>query len=155
MSDYLPLLVMFVLALAFTALSFVASGLLAPRRPTGAKQAPYESGIVPGQEPPERFPVKFYLVAMIFIMFDVEIVFLFPWAVLHRDLGAFGLGAMLLFVGIFFVSFLYEVAMGGLDWGPLNRARRLHPAVSAERTSETTIRRVGGEGRDDEPVVAA
>ena len=155
MTQYLPVIVMLVLALVLAAIMLVTSKVFAPKRPSTAKAGPYESGIVPGQDPPERFPVKFYLVAMIFIMFDVEIVFLFPWAVLHRDLGAFGLGAMLLFVGIFFVSFLYEVAMGGLDWGPLNRARRLHPAVSPDRTSETTIRRVGGEGREDEPVVAA
>jgi NADH-quinone oxidoreductase subunit A len=155
LGQYLPLAVLMVLSAVFVAGSLVTSRLLAPHRKTVAKLAPYESGIVPTREPPERFPVKFYLVAMIFIMFDVEIVFLFPYAVLHRDLGAFGLGAMLLFVGIFFVSFLYEIAMGGLDWGPINRARRLHPAVSPERTSETTIRRVGVEGRADEPVVAA
>lgn len=155
MTDYLPIVVMLVLALVLAAIMLVTSKVFAPKRPSTAKSGPYESGIVPGQDPPERFPVKFYLVAMIFIMFDVEIVFLFPWAVLHRDLGAFGLGAMLLFVGIFFVSFLYEVAMGGLDWGPINRARRLHPELSAHRTSETTIRRVGVEGRADEPVTAA
>ena len=148
MSDYLPLLVMFVLALAFTALSFVASGLLAPRRPSRAKSAPYESGIVPSREPPERFPVKFYLVAMIFIMFDVEILFLFPWAVLHRDLGGYGLWAMVIFVGIFFLSFLYEIAMGGLDWGPERRDRRVAPARPTDVIPGTTVRRVGLEGRE-------
>jgi NADH-quinone oxidoreductase subunit A len=154
-TDYLPIVVMLVLALVLAAIMLITAKVFAPNRPSAAKSGPYESGIVPGQDPPERFPVKFYLVAMIFIMFDVEIVFLFPWAVLHRDLGAFGLGAMVLFVGVFFVSFLYEVAMGGLDWGPINRARRLDPILSPERTSETTIRRVGSEGREDEPVVAA
>lgn len=150
MTSYLPILVMLVLALVLAGIMLGTSKIFAPRRPTEAKLGPYECGIVPSQEPPERFPVKFYLVAMIFIMFDVEIVFLFPWAVLHRDLGAFGLGAMVLFVAIFFVSFLYEIAMGGLDWGPVNRARRLHPAFSAERTSESTIRRVGHEGREEQ-----
>ena len=148
MSDYLPLVVMFVLALAFTALSFVASGLLAPRRPSSAKRAPYESGIVPSREPPERFPVKFYLVTMIFIMFDVEIIFLFPWAVLHRDLGGYGLWAMLIFVAIFFLSFLYEISMGGLDWGPVRRDRRVAPLTAHDLPPRTTVRRVGLEGRE-------
>ena len=77
--------------LLFASLSFVASGLLGPRkRPTAAKTAPYECGIVPGIEPPTRFPVRFYLVAMIFIIFDIEIVFLYPWAVIFRQLGRSG-----------------------------------------------------------------
>ena len=87
MAQYLPLLVMFVLAGVFAGVSFFASGLLAPRRPTAAKEAPYECGIVPDREPPERFPVRFYLVAMIFIIFDIEIIFLYPWAVIFRQLG--------------------------------------------------------------------
>ncbi len=91
MSDYLPILVMAGLVVAFVLLSFVASQLLAPQRPNSAKQAPYECGIVPEQEPAERFPVKFYLVAMSFIVLDVEIVFLYPFAVVFRGLGAFGL----------------------------------------------------------------
>ena len=85
MSDYLPIVVLFVLGVLFAGLSFLASGLLAPRkRPTAAKLAPYECGIVPDREPPQRFPVRFYLVAMIFIIFDIEIVFLYPWAVVFR-----------------------------------------------------------------------
>ena len=85
MDDYLPIVVLFVLGVLFAALSFLASGLLAPRkRPTAAKVAPYECGIVPDREPPQRFPVRFYLVAMIFIIFDIEIVFLYPWAVVYR-----------------------------------------------------------------------
>ncbi|MEY2417938.1 MAG: NADH-quinone oxidoreductase subunit, partial [Actinomycetota bacterium] len=80
MADYLPLLLMFILATLFAFASFIASGLLAPKRPTIAKEAPYECGIVPSREPAERFPVRFYLVAMIFIVFDIEVIFLFPWA---------------------------------------------------------------------------
>ena len=87
MSDYLPILVMAGLVVAFVMLSFIASQLLAPQRPNSAKQAPYECGIVPEQEPAERFPVKFYLVAMSFIVLDVEIVFLYPFAVVFRGLG--------------------------------------------------------------------
>ena len=87
MDDYLPILILLILGFLFAALSFVASALLAPKkRPTAAKIAPYECGIVPGIEPPTRFPVRFYLIAMIFIIFDIEIVFLYPWAVIFHQL---------------------------------------------------------------------
>jgi NADH-quinone oxidoreductase subunit A len=88
-------------------------------------------------------------VAMIFIVFDIEIIFLYPWSVLYRDLGAFGLVAVVVFVVPVVVSLVYEIANGGLDWGPVNRARRQSPMVSEARTSQTTIRRVGLEGRDE------
>ena len=81
MSQYLPVIVLVVLAVLFGVITFAASRLLAPRRPSSAKTAPYESGIVPSREPPERFPVGFYVVAMLFIMFDIEIIFLYPYAV--------------------------------------------------------------------------
>ena len=87
MDAYLPIFVMIVLGILFAGLSLVASALLAPKkRPTEAKVAPYECGIVPDREPSERFPVRFYLVAMIFIIFDIEIVFLYPWAVVYHQL---------------------------------------------------------------------
>ena len=92
MTQYLPILTLFVLAVLFAALSFLASSLLGPKRSTPAKEAPYECGIVPSREAAERFPVRFYLVAMIFIIFDIEIIFLYPWAVVYqRDLQLFGL----------------------------------------------------------------
>jgi len=147
--DYLPLVVMFVLALGFVVISITASKLLAPSRPTVAKEEPYECGIVPSREPPERFPVTFYLVAMIFIVFDIEIIFLFPWATVYRGLGGYGLGVMAAFIVPFFLSFVWEISQGGLDWGPLKRGRRLDVAVSAERTGMTTVRRVGLDGRED------
>ncbi len=113
MDQYLPIVVMFVLAVGFVVLSIVTSKLLAPARSTPAKEAPYESGIVPTSEPARRYSVRFYLVAMIFIVFDIEIIFLFPWAVVHRELGAFGLWAIVAFIVPFFLSFLWEVAEGG------------------------------------------
>jgi NADH-quinone oxidoreductase subunit A len=151
MSQYLPLLVMFVLAGAFAGLSFLASGLLAPRRPTAAKEAPYECGIVPDREPAERFPVRFYLVAMIFIIFDIEIIFLYPWAVVFRQLGPFGLWEMVVFAVAVFVSFIYLIGNGALDWGP---AKRLGPmldraGIATGRTTATTVRRVGTTGRGE------
>ena len=148
MAQYLPLLAMFVLAGVFAGVSFLASGLLAPRRPTLAKEAPYECGIVPDREPPERFPVRFYLVAMIFVIFDIEIIFLYPWAVIFRQLKGFGILEMVLFTVAVFVSLVYLLANGALDWGP---AKRLISAPSADvsrardpgRTTTSTVRRVG------------
>jgi NADH-quinone oxidoreductase subunit A len=153
MGQYLPVVVLAALAVVFAVLSFGASRLLAPRRPSAAKEAPYECGIVPGREPPERFPVSFYVVAMLFIMFDIEIIFIYPYAVNRGELGAFAFWEMLIFSTVFFVAFVYVVARGALDWGPINRARDLSAdvsaVVSAERTSSSTIRRVGLDGRDD------
>ena len=150
MGQYLPLIVLAGLAIAFGGLSFVASRLLAPRRPSAAKEAPYECGIVPSREPPERFPVSFYVVAMLFIMFDIEIIFIYPYAVERASLGAFGFWAIVVFSVIFFLTFVYEVARGGLDWGPLHKYRSLDrdaAMVSPTRDSSSTIRRVGLEGR--------
>src|ERR1700738_4298491 len=111
-----------ILAALFAAMSFVASGVLGPRRrETSAKIAPYECGIVPSREPAERFPVRFYLVAMIFIIFDIEIVFTYPWAVVFsHDLGKYGLVEMVVFAVVVVVSFLYLISNGALDWGPVN-----------------------------------
>src|SRR5438094_4565433 len=119
MDVYLPLLVMIGLVFAFVVLSFLASIVLGPSRPNSAKQAPYECGIVPEQEPAERFPVKFYLVAMSFIVLDVEIVFLYPFAVVFRGLGAFGLFAVAAFVLVLLVPFAYLLSVGALEWGPV------------------------------------
>ena len=151
MGQYLPVLALIVLATVFVALSLVASKLLAPRRSTAEKRAPYECGIVPGRESPERFPVRFYLVAMIFIVFDIEIIFLYPWAVNYRNLGVFGLVEIVVFATAVVVSLLYLVGKGALEWGPANKAKPLSPMVSAERTATTTVRRVGLEGRAGEP----
>ena len=151
LGQYLPLVVLMVLAVVFVAGSLVTSRLLAPQRKTVAKLAPYECGIVPTREPPERFPVKFYLVAMSFIVFDIEIIFLFPWATIYRQLGAFGLFAILLFSAPIIISLAYEFSRGALDWGPLNTRHRTDVVdasmVSPERTVASTVRRVGLDGR--------
>jgi NADH-quinone oxidoreductase subunit A len=146
--QYLPVVALTILAVVFAALSRVASQLLAPSATTAAKRAPYECGILPGREAPERFPVRFYLIAMIFIVFDIEIIFLFPWAVGYRNLGPLGLAEVLLFTVAVLVSFVYLLSNGALDWGPAAKQRRLSPMVSGERTAHTTIKRVGLDGRD-------
>jgi len=112
---------MLILATVFAAGSFVASTFLAPKRPTAAKLAPYECGIVPEYEPAERFPVKFYLVAMVFIVFDIELVFLYPWAVIFRRLELFGLVEMGVFMFTVVVAFAYVLSVGALDWGPARK----------------------------------
>lgn len=154
MAQYLPVAALLVLAALFALVSLVASKLLAPNRATEAKYAPYECGIVPGREPPQRFPVRFYLVAMLFIVFDIEIVFLYPYALIHRELGLFGLLAILLFSALVFESFLYLISKGALDWGPLQVNRRQPDAVGAHRTSSSTVRRVGLEGRYEQTLAA-
>ncbi len=153
MGQYLPILALLILAGLFAALSFVASGLLNPKRPNAAKVAPYECGIIPTHEPAERFPVSFYLVAMLFIMFDIEIIFLYPYAVSRAELGAYAFWELVVFSVIFFSAFVYVVAKGALEWGPLQRSVRVARADTI-RTSSSTIRRVGLEGRIDEEVAA-
>ena len=116
MGQYLPIFAMLVLAIIFATVSRVVSQLLAPRRPSEAKSSPYECGIVPDQGPPERFPVKFFLVAMIFIVFDIEIVFLYPWAVAFDQLAMFGLIEMFLFIITVLVVYAYVWRRRGLEW---------------------------------------
>ena len=129
--DYLPLFTMFVLALLFAGLSVVVSSLLAPRRPTPAKLAAYECGIVPEREPAERFPVKFYLIAMVFVVFDIEIIFLYPWAVIFDELRLFGFVEMFLFAATLLVVYVYIWRRGVLDWRPVREA--VAPTTTDER----------------------
>lgn len=146
MAAYLPILILFVLAQLFVFGSILASTVLGPRRrETAAKIGPYECGIVPDKEPAERFPVRFYLVAMIFIIFDIEIIFLYPWAVRYNALGMFGLVEMVLFSVAVVVAFTYLISNGALDWAPMNRLRRLEARgsrMSDDRTTASTIRKV-------------
>jgi NADH-quinone oxidoreductase subunit A len=93
------------------------SRFIGPRKPTRAKLSPYECGMVPVGDSRQRFSVKFYLVAMLFILFDVEAVFIYPWAIILRDLKRFGLWEMLVYIGIFLVGFFYIWKKGALDWG--------------------------------------
>ena len=153
MGQYLPIVALAIVAVLFAVLSLLASRLLAPRRPNSAKSAPYECGIVPSREAPERFPVSFYVIAMLFIMFDIELIFVYPYAIAHSTLGVYGFAEMLAFSAVFFVAFVYAVARGALDWGPIQRAVRLtadDEMVSSARTTRSTVRRVGLEGREGE-----
>lgn len=141
MEQYLPILLLLVLVVLFAGGSVAASRLLGPKRPTGAKEGPYESGIAPRYRPAVRFPVRFYLVAMIFIIFDIEVIFLYPWAVMYHQLWTFGLAEMAVFAVVVFVAFAYMVSNGALDWGPRQKEGVRAPDQLA-RSITSTVRRV-------------
>ena len=150
MGQYLPIVVLIALAVVFGVLSLVASKLLAPKRPNTAKDAPYECGIVPSKESPERFPVSFCIVAMLFIMFDIEIIFAYPYAIARESLGVFGFIEMVAFSAVFFVAFVYMVARGALEWGPLKKQVPVADVVSAATArdvSKSGVKVVGLDGR--------
>ena len=140
MAQYLPILTMIVLVLIFVAASFFASKLLTSKRPTKAKTASYECGIVSEQEPAERFPVRFYLVALTFIVLDVEIIFLYPFTTIFRELGGYGLALMGIFLLVLIVPFAYLLSVGALDWGPV---RQVTGRVRADRSCAPTTVPVG------------
>jgi NADH-quinone oxidoreductase subunit A len=119
LAEYLPLVLLAAIAVAFVGLSLLVSARLGPHDPNPVKQAPYESGIIPDPATDirgTRFAVRFYLIAMLFIIFDVEAVFLYPWAVVLRDLGWYGLAVMGIFVALLFESYYYVLRKGGLEW---------------------------------------
>jgi NADH-quinone oxidoreductase subunit A len=146
LGDYLPIAVMAVLALAFAAGSRLLSNLLHPKAPSPEKLEPYECGIIPEREPAERFPVQFYLVAMLFVAFDIEIIFLYPWGVLQRQLEWFGLAAMGIFLAILTIAYVVEWREGMLDWAPQRRytkealLRQAAREVDAARVASTSAR---------------
>ncbi len=118
LQSYLPIVVLFVLAFGFAAVSVGAATVTGPKRYNRAKMDAYECGIEPTPQPMGggRFPIKFYLTAMLFIVFDIEIIFLYPWAVAFGQLGLFGLIEMALFLGTVFVAYAYVWRRGGLEW---------------------------------------
>ena len=118
LSPYVPIVVLFALAAAFAIGSVTVAPYLGPRRYNRAKLDAYECGIepTPQQIGGGRFPVKFYLTAMLFIVFDIEIIFLYPWAVASKHLGMLGLIEIVLFIGTVFIAYAYVWRRGGLDW---------------------------------------
>ena len=118
LNQYVPILTMFVLAMLFAVGSVAAGMVVGPKRYNRAKLDAYESGIEPTPQPqgPGRFPIKFYLTAMMFIVFDIEIIFLYPWAVSFDALGVFGLVEMVLFIATVGVAYSYVWRRGGLEW---------------------------------------
>jgi NADH-quinone oxidoreductase subunit A len=128
LADYFPIAIMIVLAGGFVVVSLVVSRFFSPHNPTPEKVAPYECGILPESEPAQRFPVKFYLVAMLFVIFDVEIIFLFAWASRFLDLGWYGMAAVGIFTFIVVETLVYVWKRGALDWNEPRRARYSVPS---------------------------
>ena len=125
MQGWLSILIMIALGAGFALVSVLLSSVLGPKKPTPEKLAPYECGMPAVGDARERQSVKFYLVAMIFLLFDIEVAFLYPWAVSLRDLGWPGFVQIVTFFLILFVGFLYVWRKGVLDWG----SRRERPAA--------------------------
>ena len=117
MQGWFSILLMIALGAGFALISVVLSGLLGPRKPSAEKSAPYECGMPPVGDARERQSVKFYLVAMIFLLFDIEVAFLYPWAMALRDLGWNGFGQVLLFMLLLLFGYIYVWRKGALDWG--------------------------------------
>jgi NADH-quinone oxidoreductase subunit A len=118
LAPYLPIVLLFALALAFATFSVAIAPFTGPKRYNKAKLDFYECGIEPTPQPlgPQRFPIKYFLTAMLFIVFDIETIFLYPYAVANRSLGMFGLVEIILFIGTVFVAYAYVWRRGGLDW---------------------------------------
>ena len=114
--DYLPILVMVVVVVAFAAIALTLSALVGPRHPTTAKLEPYESGMPPFGSARRRISIRYYVTAVLFILFDIEIIFFYPWAVLFRQLQLFGLIEMGVFILILLIGYVYIWRKGGFDW---------------------------------------
>ena len=113
---YLPILLLVIIAVAFALIVLALSALVGLKKPSALKLSPYESGCEPVGTAREKFSIKFYLVAMLFILFDIEAAFLYPWAILYKKLGVFGLVEMGLFIVILFVGYIYVWKKGALEW---------------------------------------
>ena len=114
--EYLPILIFLGLAIGLSAVMIGASFVVGPNRPDVEKNSPYECGFEPFDDARMKFDVRFYLVAILFIIFDLEVAFLFPWAITLGDIGVFGFWSMVVFLAILTVGFVYEWRQGALEW---------------------------------------
>jgi NADH-quinone oxidoreductase subunit A len=116
MTEYIGIAVAIIFAAAFAGANILLASLLGPKKPSRVKSEPFECGEIPFSLPVGQLPIKFYLTAILFILFDVELVFMYPWAVVYRGLGVQGLTAMVIFLGILMVGFFYAWDNGALEW---------------------------------------
>ena len=116
LQSYLPVLVFIVIALGLGVVMILAGSVLGPHRPDAEKLSPYECGFEAFEDSRMKFDVRYYLVAILFIIFDLEIAFLFPWAVVLNEIGMFGFLAMMVFLSVLVIGFLYEWKKGALEW---------------------------------------
>ena len=116
LENYFPILLFIMVGLAVGVVPIALGKLLSPNKPDSAKNSPYECGFEAFEDARMKFDVRYYLVAILFILFDLEIAFLFPWAVVIKEIGLFGYVAMMVFLGILVVGFIYEWMKGALEW---------------------------------------
>jgi len=114
--DYLPILVFLVIATVISGGAMIASWLVAKQKPDAEKLSPYECGFEPFSDTRGKFEVRYYLVSILFIIFDLEVAFLFPWAIVLGDIGMFGFWSMMIFLGVLTIGFIYEWNKGALEW---------------------------------------
>ncbi|ROH86381.1 NADH-quinone oxidoreductase subunit A [Pseudomethylobacillus aquaticus] len=116
LENYFPILLFIIVGLAVGVAPIVLGKLVSPNKPDSAKNSPYECGFEAFEDARMKFDVRYYLVAILFILFDLEIAFLFPWAVVLQEIGLFGFLAMMVFLGVLVVGFIYEWKKGALEW---------------------------------------
>ncbi len=116
MQNYLPILILGIIALVFACGSLIISSLIGHKKPNEDKLMPYECGVIPVGDARDRYPVRYYIVAMLFIVFDIEAAFMYPWAVLYRELGLFGFIEMGVFMFILVLGLVYVWQKGALEW---------------------------------------
>jgi len=114
--EYLAILIFIAIAVAFALFAVAASALLGQRKPTAIKQAPYECGMATIGSSFRRLPIKYYIIAMLFLLFDIEVVFLYPWAVVFREFKVFAFVSMLVFIGVLLIAYVYIWKKGALEW---------------------------------------
>ena len=116
MVEYAPVFIIFILAAILPVVSLIAAWAVRPANRTQVKEEAYECGVPPSGEARARYPIRFYIIAVLFVVFDVETIFLFPWAVKYRHLGFMGFATMLIFLGILLVGYAYAWKKGALEW---------------------------------------
>jgi NADH-quinone oxidoreductase subunit A len=116
LENYFPILLFIFVGIVMGVAPMLAGAILAPHRPNSEKNSPYECGFEAFEDSRMKFDVRYYLVAILFILFDLEIAFLFPWAIVLKEIGMFGFVAMLIFLGILTIGFIYEWMKGALEW---------------------------------------
>jgi len=116
LQNYLPILILAIIALIFACGSLIVSSLIGQKKPNEDKLRPYECGVIPVGDARQRYPVRYYIVAMLFIVFDIEAAFMYPWAVLFKELGWFGFIEMLVFMVILIIGLIYVWGKGALEW---------------------------------------
>jgi NADH-quinone oxidoreductase subunit A len=116
LAGYVPIFLFMALAFAFPVVTLLVARLIRPSRGTGAKLMAYECGVDPESDARQRYAIRYYVVAILFVIFDVETIFLFPWAIVYRQLALFGLVEMLIFLGILIIGYVWIIKKGALDW---------------------------------------